>query len=253
MTCRNAVFLLFVLLAATLSANAQQNLFNVPSGIITEKGDLFFQQQFNLLRHSGVSNTTTGFGLGDGWEAGFNVFDFTFYDSTPPPASLQPAEDSQVNFDLMFNVQKGFNLTDWWHLGIGTQAGFNPSRRTASMKFQNFSWAINSFEIPGPHRPWGKLFAGAYYSNEHYGGFGNRFGAMLGTEIPIIEHKLAFQADALLGTNDLSVIVIGGVYEFQCGWQLSLGWQLPAPGSSNDQGLVVEFTLPGWPLWPRRR
>ena len=48
------------------------------------------------------------------------------------------------------------------------------------------------------------------------------------------------------GNNDLSVIVIGGVYTFKSGWQLSLGTQMPTPRSNNEFGLVMEFTYPGF-------
>jgi hypothetical protein len=50
---------------------AQQNLFNVPSTDITQKGQWFFQQQFNFLTASlGSSNTTLDYGLGHPLEIG---------------------------------------------------------------------------------------------------------------------------------------------------------------------------------------
>lgn len=46
---------------------------------------------------------------------------------------------------------------------------------------------------------------------------------MIGGEVHIVKNKLSFQFDALIGDNDLSVAVIGGVYTFANRWQLSLG------------------------------
>ncbi len=54
--CPSFKFLVFSISALVLLssiASAQQNLFNVPSGIITPKGELFFQQQFNVGKTSG--------------------------------------------------------------------------------------------------------------------------------------------------------------------------------------------------------
>ena len=61
-------------------ASAQQNLFNVPSGKITNLGELFFQQQFNITRPVGSSNSTFDFGLGHNFELGFNILDVNLYE-----------------------------------------------------------------------------------------------------------------------------------------------------------------------------
>lgn len=69
-------FAIFVLvIASTMQVSAQQNLFNVPSGVVTPEGVVFFQQQFNLGRVAGTSNTSTAIGLGNGWEVGLNLLD----------------------------------------------------------------------------------------------------------------------------------------------------------------------------------
>jgi hypothetical protein len=65
---------------------------------------------------------------------------------------------------------------------------------------------------------------------------------MIGGKMHIVKNKLSFQFDALIGDNDLSVAVIGGVYTFADRWQLSLGAQVPVAGSGNTQGIVIEFT-----------
>ncbi len=242
----------FILATSAATVSAQQNLFNVPSGIITGRGELFFQQQFNMGKLTRTSNTSVAVGLGDGWEAGLNLLDLYMYDQSAAQHESLPTASVQGNPDLMANVQKGFQVTDFWKTGVGTQAGFNPARTQSSIQFQNFSWWINSFEIPG-HEEFGKWYLGADYANHAYAGAGNRVGGMIGGEVPIVKDKLSFQFDALLGDNDLSVAVIGGVYTFANRWQLSLGAQVPIVGSGNTQGLVIEFTYPGMNLFKRHR
>ncbi len=241
------LFTLSCFLFFSTFASAQQNLFNVPSGVITLKGELFFQEQFNLNGLAGTSNSTFAVGLGDGWEAGFNLLNYYMYDKTKKLPSDPDAPKAPGNPDLMANVQKGFRVTDFWNMGIGTQAGFNPARNLSDIKFQNFSWWVNSFEFPD-HEAFGRWYAGACYSNRNYSGDGGRLGLLVGTEIPIIANKLSFQADGIMGNNDLSVMVLGAVYTFDNKWQLSIGAQLPTPSSGNSHGVVIEFTYPGFSL-----
>jgi hypothetical protein len=239
--------LVFAAFAAnTPQANAQQNLFNVPNGKITDLGEMFFQQQFNLSRPVGSSNSTFDFGLGKDFELGFNILDVNMYDrlekSTGP---------SQVNPDLLLNGQKGFGLVDEvWHLGIGTQMGINPARRSREVRYQAAAWAINEFKLPDER---GSLYAGGYYANVAYGGPGDRFGGLFGMEIPIIKDKLHFQADWITGNRDISTVVVGAVIMFPNEWQLSLGAQLPTPRSHNPYGLVLELTRPGIQLFKKKR
>lgn len=221
---------------------AQQNLFNVPSGKITAHEEVFFQQQFNFLA-DGASNTTIEFGIWDEFEAGLNILDVPLY-----LAGGSAELDSNNTADLLLNLQKGIALSDSVHLGIGTQLGITQlgtrldvQRPTALV---NFDWIVVESEVPDL----GLFYCGAYYGNKPYLGKGNTFGAMLGTELPIIENRLSFMADVLLGTNDISVAVIGGVYTIpDTRWQISLGAQLPFPGSQNDFGAVLEITRLGSP------
>ena len=231
------------------TVSAQQNLFNVPSGQITKPGDVFFQQQFNFTRAVGTSNTTVDVGVGRGWEVGFNILDVELYRPRNQPAADGP---QQVNPDVLLNFQKGVEIADYWNVGFGSQVGWNPSHRARDSRFLNFTWMIHQFEVP-EREELGKWYIGAYYSNTAYAGPGDRVGFMLGSEIPIVKDKLSFQWDWLGGRNDLGVVVIGGVYTFESGWQLSLGAQVPGPKSGNPAGVVLELTFPGYPLFGRHR
>jgi hypothetical protein len=228
-------------------AAAQQNLFNVPSGNITEKGHLFFQQQFNFSTAVGSSNTTVDFGLGNKFEFGFNALDINFYDFTGAP---EPFARRQVNPDLLINFQKGFDIAEnVWEIGIGTQMGFNPTRRSKDVRFQNFTWAVNEFTLP---EEVAKIYAGPYYANVAYAGPGDRLGFLLGLEVPIIKDKLTFQVDYISGKRDTSVCVPGFVVTFPNTWQLSLGAQIPAIRSKNPSGVVLELTYPSLALFRKK-
>lgn len=224
---------------------AQQNLFNVPSGVITESGHLFFQEQLNLGREAGTSSTTIDYGLGHGWEVGCNLLGLYLYDERDAVAAGAAAARAPGSPDLMLNLQKGLHCTDWWRLGVGAQIGSNIDLAREHSRLLDFTWVTNAFDVP--QRPeFGTWYVGAYHANANFAADGTRSSLLLGVEIPIVENRLAFQADAILGRNDLGVWVVGGVYTFDNHWQLSLGAQFPNPGSGNPSGVVVEFTFPGF-------
>ncbi len=237
-----------LVLSVSPCAYAQQNLFNVPSGIITKPGELFFQEQFNFAVPGGTSNSTFDVGVGNGWEVGVNMLGVSLYDNSGPPSP----GPNQVSPDFLFNLQKGFEANEYWDVGIGGQFGFNPDRHANGTKFLNYTWLINEFHVP-EHEKFGKWYFGGYYANLPYSGPGETGGFLLGSEIPVIEDKLSFQWDWTTGRNNLGVAVIGGVYTFESSWQLSLGAQVPSPGTQNPYGVVIEFTCPGAKLPLRGR
>ena len=215
-------------LLATGIAHAQQSLFNVPSSEITEKDHWFFQEQLNLGR-SGVSNTTFDYGLGHEWEVGFNLFDVDVY---------HPADEEPAATLPLFNLQKRFELRPGLALGIGAQIGAMSPGSHQDIRLANLDY-IN---CPIQLGHWGTGFVGGYFANAAYTASRPGAGFMLGADIPIMEKKLHFMADYMHGTTAVGVGVVGFVLYLPKGWQISAGAQLPAPGSHNDYGLVLEFT-----------
>ncbi|MEI7838921.1 MAG: hypothetical protein WCJ11_00295 [Methylococcaceae bacterium] len=206
---------------------AQQNLFNVPSSDITEKGKVFFQQQFNLSNVSGASNTTLDYGLGDELEMGINIFNIDLY----PTNELQ-------NPHILANFQKGFTLNEYYKFSFGTQTGFTPPAYNKTIDIPSFSYLNNAVHL----EHLGNYYLGMYYANHAYAGEGDSFGVMAGVEYPLIEKKLHLQGDILTGNNAISVAVLGFVIFLPRDWQLSFGAQLPSPTSDNDYGAVFEIT-----------
>ena len=221
------------------TAVAQANLFNVPSGEIASPHEVFFQEQVNLTRKFGQSNTTLDYGLWQDFEVGMNFLDVSIYDRlSPQPFTSQ----SQVSPDLLFNCQQGFHPTDWWQVGVGTQVGFNPPSEVRSSRLLNFTWVVNAFQLPQERA---KVYLGAYYANHPYAGPGTSVGMMAGAEIPIIEDKFSLMGDLITGNNELGVAVLGGVWNLPHRWQLSVGVQVPTPHSQAFEGIVFELTRLG--------
>ncbi|MCY2984213.1 MAG: hypothetical protein NTY15_11355 [Planctomycetota bacterium] len=111
--------------------------------------------------------------------------------------------------------------------------------------FSQMGWAQqNLFNVPESSPFKGTIVSGLYYGNTNFLGAGNEVGWMTGIEYPIICEEFSFVADFISGTNSNSVAVIGAQWTFseKKGWQVSLGAQLPSPGSGNDYGAVFELT-----------
>ena len=216
---------------------AQQNLFNVPSGTITRKDEVFLQEQMNLGRF-GESNTTIDYGLGNKWEVGLNIFKVNLY-----PGNIQPLTGESNEDALLFNIQKGFSPFEELAIEIGTQQGLSANNGTQKVDFLNFTWSVSRWTPKeGPFK--GTLVSGVYYGNKNFLGAGNEIGWMTGVEYPLWRENLSFVADFISGTNSASVAVIGAQWTLseKKGWQVSLGAQLPSPNSGNGYGAVFELT-----------
>lgn len=233
--CRTFVLAVVAWAVAPAVASAQQNLFNVPSGEVTAAERVFFQNQFNINRLI-QSNSTVNYGLGRGFELGLNVFDVPLYNPNLHASGL--SEEIQTP-DFLVNGLKSFEITDRLHFGVGAQFGLTSPVFDNAVRPVNFTYGIGSFELPEER---GKLYAGLYYANQAYRGRGDPVGIMLGCDIPILPKKVHFMADFLSGRSDISVAVIGGVFYIPGGLQISVGGQLPGPGTNNGYGAVIELT-----------
>lgn len=224
-----------IVISVPTSLHAQQTLFNVPSGTITEAEEVFLQEQLNFGRF-GESNLTIDYGIGNNIEIGLNIFKVNLYPGNVIP---QPGESNDSAF--LFNVQKVVDFDEEWSIELGTQNGLSANNARQQVDYLNFTWASARYE---PEHIEGIYIAGIYAGNPPYLGTGSAAGLMLGVEYPLIRDRFSLVADALAGSNDSSVVVVGGQYTLsqRLGWQISLGAQLPFPGSKNDYGVVVELT-----------
>lgn len=223
--------------ASTPFVWAQQNLFNVPSGTVTQKQEVFLQEQLNLGKF-GESNFTVDYGLGNNFEVGLNIFKVNLYPGNSTPLPGESNEDA-----FLANIQKLFNLTPYCDLEVGTQNGISANNGERRTDFLDFTWSVARW-TPDETLFAGSVVLGAYYGNHNYLGPGNEFGWMAGVEKETRMEDLSLVADFISGTNSASVAVIGFQYTLskQSGWQISIGAQLPSPSSENDYGAVFELT-----------
>jgi hypothetical protein len=218
---------------------AQRNIIDVPTTEIVENGQLFFQQQVTVGNRNILSGTVFTWGLGKGFEVGFNIQQLTFNTRPRSRIIILDAEQPEESPDLLVNAQKGFKISRWSTLGIGTRSGINVPTEGYGMRLVTFSYLNSQFSIPETKN---MVSAGSYYSNTPYSGIGNRYGCMLGAEAEIIKDKFSLIADFLSGTNALSVVNAGFQISLPKQWQIALAAQLPTPGSGNHHGAVVQLS-----------
>ena len=240
-------FILFpILIFSTNYSIAQQNLFNIPSGDITNAKKIFYQHQLNTYQNKLESKAHFVYGLGKGWDAGLNLVGKGFYFSpkwrvlhndNPLKGSVYPI--------LMSTVQKQFKISNHFDFNIGSQIGFNLSNKIGNKELNYYFYGISTYHfMKGKSR----LVGGLYKTNEMFVGEGNNFGGMLGYEIKLSK-KWYMMGDWVSGRNDAAVSVIGAMYNASKRVQLCAGWQIPNPNTPKPMGLVLELNILGWNLY----
>jgi len=239
---RSSLLSLLLLLAAG-QLYGQQNLFNIPSGDITPKKKVFFQQQINInspSQLSAKSHFVTG--LGNNWEAGINVINMYFDFKSRPALVVSSPFNSKEPYPfyplMLLTLQKKWDLGEYVYLNAGTQSGTNIYRRLEGKRFTHFSYAMIGIQDKVNHK-WKFLF-GPYQTNWRMVGGGNETGYQAGTEIKL-NHKWLFMMDHISGNHKNSVTVAGFTYNLKETFQLCFGWQVPNPGSDEKPALVLEI------------
>lgn len=244
---RRKVYLksLFILLLTSVFAFAQQNLFNVPSGDITNDGKFFYQHQFNLYPQKLESKAHLVYGLGSGWDVGMNLVGKGVYFSPEWRASYNSnTQFGSVYPNLLATAQKQFKLSEHIDLNFGTQVGFNLSTNLQNKHLNFYSYSLASYHISKGT----KIVAGGYFGNSMFIGNGNTSGIMLGYEVKL-NKKLYLMGDWISGNNNDSAAALGGMYSISKRVQLCAGWILPNKNVLKPQGVVLEINILGWDSW----
>ncbi|MFN8438654.1 MAG: hypothetical protein U0V72_13625 [Cytophagales bacterium] len=225
-------------------ANAQQNLFNIPSGDITPHKKLFYQHQFNVYDYKLESKSHLVYGLGKGWDAGVNLVG-SGVGFKPTWELLQNEQVKNGNLFpvLMGTLQKQFVISEKLEINIGTQMGINISGKLSNQRLNHFTYLLNNWHITHKFR----IVSGLFKSNKFYTGNANTFGVLGGFEWHLSK-KLYAVGDWVSGRNDASVAVLGGVYNLSKRIQICAGWQLPNPKTPKTMALVIELNLQGWDI-----
>ena len=219
------------------SSYSQQNFINVPSSEVTKKHKLFFQQQINFNELI-QSNTTLDFGLGKGFEVGMNVLGLNFSNKHKSFLHNDSEDKDPYNPLIMINGLKQFELNENISIAIGSQMGLNftDNKETHRALLSYGNLLIKNLLIKNS-----SLVMGSYFNSKHYGGFGNRVGAWIGSEIPII-NKLHIVAESVIGNNALSYTSIGAIYYPKKRMPITLGIQIPNT-KNNSYSIVFELTF----------
>lgn len=224
---------------------AQQNLFNIPSGDVTISNKVFYQHQLNVYSDKIESKAHFVYGVGKGWDIGANLVGKGVYFSpdwrilhndNPSKGALYPI--------LMGTLQKQFKISELFDLNAGGQVGWNLSNKINNKELNYFSYLIGTYHFQKSSR----IVAGLYKSNEMFVGEGNTFGMLAGYEIKLSK-RWYLMGDWVSGNNDLSVMVLGGMYNVTKRFQVCAGWQIPNPNTPKPMGLVLEINLMGWDMF----
>lgn len=241
---RTVIFIVCVL-SGSYSV-AQQNLFNIPSGDITNPRKIFYQHQLNIYSDKLESKSHLVYGLGKGWDAGINLVGKGFFfapdwrilhNDNPAKGNLYPI--------VMGTIQKQFNLSDHLDVNFGTQAGFNLSNKLTNKELNYYAYGIGVYHLMN-HKS--RIVGGLYQTNQMFVGDGNTNGVMLGYEIKLSK-RFYLMGDWVSGRNDASVAVLGGMVSVSKRVQLCGGWQIPNPRTPKPQGFVFELNIMGWDLY----
>lgn len=241
MICFVWISALFFLLAIS-SAQAQQNLFNIPSGDITRKGKVFYQHQLNIYSSYQVeSKSHFVYGLDKNWDAGFNFVDLpiSFRRGTPLFSSNDNPNSKPFYPLLLGTLQKKFDIGHHFQINVGTQAGGNIPNG-GEFRFAYMHYGLLRYNLPG-HK--GFFIAGPYYANDVFFGpssTGRHVGWKFGYEIPVSE-KFYLMGDFVSGQNKKSVSTFGGVYNVSRRVQICIAALLAFPNEKLTQGVVLEL------------
>lgn len=226
-------------------SNAQQNLFNIPSGDITLNKKVFYQHQLNVYHDKIESKSHFVYGLGKGWDVGANLVGKGVY-FTPDWRVLHNDNSNKGSLYpvLMATVQKQFIMSEKWFVNIGGQYGWNLSNKIENKEFNHFTYLLGRYDFMKGCR----IVTGIYNTTNMFVGEGNTVGLLAGYEVKLSK-RWYLMGDWLSGSNDASVLVIGGMFNASKRIQLCAGWQIPNLNTPKPMALVLEINLLGWDVF----
>jgi hypothetical protein len=224
---------------------AQQNLFNAPSGDITHTKKFFYQHQLNLYSDQLESKAHFVYGLAKNWDVGVNLVGKGFYFSDSWRLKYNDSVGSGALYPiLMGTVQRAFHFSEKFQLNVGTQMGVNLSTKLKNKELCYFLYGLGVYHFAKGSR----AVMGVYSGNEMFLGEGQTTGIILGYELKLSK-RFYLMGDWLSGNNDGSVAVVGGMYNVSKRIQLCAGWQIPNPQTPKPMALVLELNILGWNIF----
>jgi len=215
---------------------AQRNLVDVPSSEIVEPKKIFLQGEITFERENINTSAIFTYGLPGDWEVGLVFYKVDFKRSEGVQISSDHPEE---NPDVLLAVQKGFKLSDWFKLGLGTQFGVNVVKSHQDLRFVNFNFVNTQFSFGARNH---MIVAGVYYGDDAYVTQGTNAGIMAGIDLNLSKDKLHLVADFFSGTSAISVINVALQISVGKSWKIMGGAQLPVAGSDNEHGGILQVS-----------
>ncbi len=240
------LILAFMFLFAPL--NAQQNLFNIPSGDITKKGKFFYQHQLNFYQVNELeSKSHLVVGLGKGWDAGVNLVDVPLRIGNSAVLSYNDNSARKPLYPLaMLTLQKQFVLSEKIRLNLGTQAGPNITSRVANKHIAFFNYAIVKTKMLKRIN----VVVGPYHTdNTFVGREQHQVGLIAGYEWPLTR-RFSLMGDFISGRHKKAQTTIGGLYTLNPRVQLCMAALIDYPHGQTNHGVVFEVNIFGWNIEP---
>lgn len=222
----------------------QQNLFNIPSGDITPKKKVFFQQQINSYGVKDYeSKSHFVYGIFTNTDIGVNFINMPV---TISKGLNVRTNDKVINGPLfpalLLTAQTQFKLSDVLKINIGGMYGSNISSRSFTKPLYSI-YSITNITIG--HRI--RILAGPYYSNKYLVGNHNNLGLLAGYEI-ILSKRIYLMGDYISGRNSSSAIVSGINFNLTKRIQLCSGLLLATPQKEIKPGIVFELNILGYDI-----
>ena len=237
----------FVLLIIFCWSNGygQQNLFNIPSGDITPKKKLFFQQQVNAYSPKQYeSKSHLVYGLIKNVDIGVNFINLPVTLSKGFPLKQN---DNPLNGPLypalLLTGQGQFKISEHIRINLGFMAGSNITSRMDRIKPLYKLYGITNIKVSEHIR----ILVGPYYSNNFLVGNKNNFGALFGYEI-ILSKKFYLMGDYISRRNASSAAVVGLNYNLTKRIQFCTGFLLATPQKEIKPGIVFELNILGYDI-----
>jgi hypothetical protein len=224
---------------------AQQNLFNIPSGDITPTKKWFYQHQINAYSLSKYeSKSHLVYGLAKSFDVGLNVINIPISFKSHPVIKQNDDRSNGPLFPAaLLTSQYQLKFHPKLYLNSGGMYGINiPS----SIDHTSFLFQLYSLMMYKPTSSL-RILSGPYYANKNLVGNNASIGIMAGFEY-ILHPKLYLMGDYVSGNNASSSAVLGFNYNLTHRIQLCLGGLLATPDHEYKPGVVFELNLLGYDL-----
>ncbi len=195
---------------------------------VTDEGDAWTANaETNIYRAGTFENIVVGYSAVNGWDYSLSLLNTQV---------LGP--NKQFQGDSFFNIAKTFTINDDISIVVGSQNGLALVNLHPQLWY-DFTYLDNRYDVT----PWLLIHGGPYIANAALTGTSHQIGFMTGTEITLIENKLALQMDYISGHHSLSGATVNMLLNITPRYQLYMGVSVPEQNSGNEFAGIIGFNV----------